>query len=392
VGTVVGIAVTPVLCEVLAWPQALAAMSAVCLAPLAAFRPLLPVLSDLPTGADAKSEEGGQQNRERGSALPESRHEAALKASSSLDERVVGNQARAGRQTPPTMAPGSVAVGAAADPAQRVSSVQAGAEMTIKRKGGQRDVGAEADSGGVSTSGRGVDMDAWSAATGKMRDARDAGRSMDVSDGQRGARDASGGRWSTYLALAWAHSAIGWGFFTFSNWIPTIVRGLPGIGSGAVLGAASAAPWAATAAAAFALGPLFQALRGAGMGAFASQTAAHTAACLGAAAALLPLALHTSLSPAPALACMAACLALQTANYSGFHANVTTYGSGRTGAILGATNSCGIVAGLVANVVLAHTVSATGSYATMFGLTALVYASSWVLWMLCLRGEEIPAW
>jgi hypothetical protein len=201
---------------------------------------------------------------------------------------------------------------------------------------------------------------------------------------QRGRRR----RWLSIGSLIWAHSAIGWGFFTFQHWIPTYLKTFE-ITSPAVLGALSALPWAVTAACSFVVGHLFSRLRTRGIALFAAQTLAHTCACLGASAALLPMLLWPTCGAAVSIACIGAAMALQTCNYSGFHAYVQTFGAGRAGAILGVTNSCGIVAGLVANEYLGNGVAVTGSYALMFSTTAAVYASSWAVWMLCLRGVPL---
>ena len=368
------IALTPLVCDIVHWPTALACMSVVSAVPLLLFLPLRTQLSR--HGARAQS---GNATYERTASHSSTAHSASTSDSNGMR----GMQGDHSRMAPPVTQAGSVAVGAPVEPRNRYSSDQEGIEMKIKSKGGQRDVGAEADDGGRSTSGHGgVDAEAWSRATGQIKHTRDAGRASTSCD-----EHAGGQRWALF-ALAWAHAAIGWGFFTFSNWIPTYVNTLKVGGAGA-LGAASAAPWAATAVAAFTFGPVFQRLRRMGMSAFTSQSTAHTAACLGAAAALLPLATAAAPSPQVSLACIGAALALQTCNYSGFHAYVQTFGANRAGSILGVTNSGGILAGMAANSVLASTVRSTGSYATMFGLTALVYASSWVLWMLCLRGDPL---
>jgi hypothetical protein len=195
-------------------------------------------------------------------------------------------------------------------------------------------------------------------------------------------------QWLSLAALVWVHSAIGWGFFTFQHWIPTYLQTFE-VSSPAALGAMSALPWAVTAACAFASGRLFVSLRARGIGAFTVQTIAHTCACLGASAALVPMLLWPHSGPTLSITCIGAALALQTCNYSGFHAYVQSFGAERAGAVLGVTNSCGIVTGLIANECLGTAVAVTGSYASMFAATAAVYASSWAMWMICLRGEPL---
>jgi Major Facilitator Superfamily len=190
------------------------------------------------------------------------------------------------------------------------------------------------------------------------------------------------------FALIWAHSAIGFGFFTFQNWIPTYLQH---VADPIARGALAALPWAASAVLSFATGSAFAALRRRGMSAYRSQTLAHTVACLGAAAALVPLAMPTAIGAGAALACMSGAVALQTCNYSGFHSYVQTNGAMRAGSLLAVTNSCGIIAGAIANLAMGVLLSATGSYASMFAATAAIYVSSWLVWLVLLRGRSLVA-
>lgn len=157
-------------------------------------------------------------------------------------------------------------------------------------------------------------------------------------------------------------------------------------------GLLAALPWAASAALSFASGAAFLRLRRRGMPPFRAQTLAHSIACVGAAAALAPLALAPGLGAAAGVACMGAAVALQTCNYSGFHAYVQANGAARAGSILAVTNSCGIAAGAAASLAMGALLTATGSYSGMFAATAAVYLSSWAAWLAVLRGRPlIPA-
>ena len=194
-------------------------------------------------------------------------------------------------------------------------------------------------------------------------------------------------RWAElpeYAALIWAHSVIGWGFFLFQNWLPTFLQHMD-VSHPINRGLLSAMPWIAPAVLSFVFRSCFEVLRNRGMSAYKSQTIAHTIACLGAATALIPLAVADSVAPAVGLACIGVTLALQTCNYSGFHAYVQHFFADRAGALLGVTNSCGIVVGMVANLAMGWTLTATGSYQSMFAITAVLYASSWLLWMVLLH-------
>ena len=402
-GTAITISFTPVLCEQGSYAAALAGMGLVALAPLVFFRPLLPVMARYPCmqsdpGEESRGEGGlsGVPAAQAGFAdFSERRFSSGNRMVSSDTEdnstdsaydaamRTAVGSAR-GAAVPPTDGHGSVAVGTPQDPRNKQSDPKAGVQMHIKATGTQRQTPAtqaEADAGTTASSSGGPNMDAWSVATGQMKEARD--------DGRTAMRERAGKRsWRALFALVWCHSVIGWLFFTFAHWIPEYLHSLH-IGGAAALGTASALPWVATAGTSFAFGALFQWLRGCGLSAFTSQSVAHTGACLGAAGALVPLARVATPSPALALACMGSALALQACNYSGFHAYVQTFGAERAGSILGFTNSCGIVSGMLANWVLARTVEQTGSYASYFGMTVAVCASSWVIWILFLRSEQI---
>jgi hypothetical protein len=190
-----------------------------------------------------------------------------------------------------------------------------------------------------------------------------------------------------YAALIWAHSVIGWGFFMFQNWLPTYLQFM-NVNDPLVRGILSALPWIAPACLSFVFRSAFEMLRQRGVKAYKSQTIAHTIACLGAAAALIPIATANAVAPLVGLASIGSALALQTANYSGFHSYVQHCFESRAGSLLGITNSCGIVVGMAANLAMGWTITAYGSYKPMFAATALIYASSWVAWILLLRGKK----
>lgn len=187
-----------------------------------------------------------------------------------------------------------------------------------------------------------------------------------------------------YAALIYNHSAIGWGFFLFQNWIPTYLQSL-NVNDAMLRGLLSALPWMACFALALVFGGMFERFRKQGMSHFRSQTLAHTVASVGAAVALMPIACLDNVAPLLGLFCIGTALSLQTCNYSGFHSYIQTTYPDRAGRLLGVTNSCGIAAGIVANLAMGWVVQLTGSYRGMFAATAIVYFLSWVVWVSCLR-------
>lgn len=66
--------------------------------------------------------------------------------------------------------------------------------------------------------------------------------------------------------------------------------------------------------------------------------------------------------------------------------DVTTQGAGT---MLGITNSCGVVMGILGNLATGWAVDATGSYCLVFGALAALYATSWALFASTLKGEPI---
>lgn len=174
------------------------------------------------------------------------------------------------------------------------------------------------------------------------------------------------------------------------NWIPTFLGSL-GINDPVLVGCLAALPWVASSLLSFFFGFLFSELEKRGLRRYRARTVAHMCASLGAALAFLPLALQPDLPAVPALACMGIAISMQTCNYPGFHSYVQTYGAERAGTILGVTNSCGIVVGIIGNLVTGSLVAATGSYTLVFQLTAAIYASSAVVWLLLLKGQPVYA-
>ena len=117
----------------------------------------------------------------------------------------------------------------------------------------------------------------------------------------------------------------------------------------------------------------------------------HFGACLGAAAALLPLAAAPagSLPPAGAVACLVASVACMGLNYSGFHSYVTDVAPRDAGLVLGITNSCGIAAGIVGTAAAGVLASSAGGFRTVFQVTVCLNVASVALWAVAAKGRPL---
>ena len=155
-----------------------------------------------------------------------------------------------------------------------------------------------------------------------------------------------------------------------------------------LVGFLAALPWVASSLLSFAFGALFERLEARGWSSYQTRTVAHAAASLGAALPMLLLGFNSRLGVGGALACMGIALSMQTCNYPGFHAYVQLNCS-QPGTVLGITNSLGIITGVIGNLATGAIVVATGSYQAVFQVTAMFYASSFLVWLLLLKGEPV---
>ncbi|KAK9806084.1 hypothetical protein WJX72_000485 [[Myrmecia] bisecta] len=190
--------------------------------------------------------------------------------------------------------------------------------------------------------------------------------------------------------LCWTHSAIGWGFFILQSWIPTYLSSL-GMADPGTAGLLSALPWVATAAVALIAGNLADWM----------LTRLHwelprvrrvmqSIASLGPALALLPLVLVPQrCGVTGSVACLTATLALQAFCYAGFHTYVQDVAPADAGKLLGITNTCGTAVGIVGNLATGRLAASSWGYTAVFGLTAAVYLSAFILWNLTMHGAEI---
>ncbi len=115
----------------------------------------------------------------------------------------------------------------------------------------------------------------------------------------------------------------------------------------------------------------------------------------GPALSLLPLAILGVDADLPiAVGCLSAALACQGFNYAGFHSYVQDVVPSRAGEVLGLTNTSSTLAGMVATLVTGALAGGGGSvgqggFSLAYLCTSVLYASSFVVWLLVLRGQSL---
>lgn len=203
--------------------------------------------------------------------------------------------------------------------------------------------------------------------------------------------------------LSWTHAVIGLGFFVLQAWVPLFILSLPPHASSsttsfAAVGLFSAVPWLATAVTARFAGQLADWLHTSKrMTSLAVRRWMQTTSHVGGSLAMLLLALLPSIqSIIPSsreLAYVLLCLAIATQglNYAGYHSYVQDVAPGDAGLILGLTNSCSILAGILGNLIMFRLASVPGqtAYCSLFAIMSFAYCTSGVAWALGARGRSI---
>ena len=96
---------------------------------------------------------------------------------------------------------------------------------------------------------------------------------------------------------------------------------------------------------------------------------------VGAVPAVALLVLSYLKTPAPAVLALVVALGAHSFSSAGYHAHLSDVAPEASGKIIGFTNTIGIVVGIIANVVTAKVLDATGSFQACFFLTSAIYAS-----------------
>ena len=187
-------------------------------------------------------------------------------------------------------------------------------------------------------------------------------------------------------AMAWCHFCINWGFFILQSWLPAYLAQDLGF-SLASSGAASALPWFLTALCSFSSGQIADLLIARGWERWKVRRLMMNVASIGPVITLILL--PAARSTAAAVGLLAVMLGTQAVSIAGYHAYVQDVAPSRAGAFLGITNTLGVFAGIMANVMTGHIVQTTGGFALVFIVTAGMYASSGIVWNCFLRGKML---
>lgn len=185
-------------------------------------------------------------------------------------------------------------------------------------------------------------------------------------------------------SLAWCHVCINWGFFILQSWLPVYLASELGFSLGGS-GVASALPWFLTAAFSFGSGQVADRMIARGTERWRVRRLMMNVATVGPCAALI--ALPAAQSAFATVACLAAMLCTQTVSIAGYHSYLQDVLPARAGAFLGITNTLGVAAGIAANLLTGYMVETTGSFRSVFLVTAGVYASSGLVWNANMRGR-----
>lgn len=157
-------------------------------------------------------------------------------------------------------------------------------------------------------------------------------------------------------ALAWCHVCVNWGFFILQSWLPVYLSKELGFGLGGS-GAASALPWFLTAVMSFSSGQIADALLTKGWERWKVRRLMMNVATIGPCVALLILPAAKSATAAVGL--LAAMLGTQAVAIAGYHSYLQDVAPSRAGAFLGITNTLGVAAGIVANLLTGYIVEST---------------------------------
>ena len=175
-------------------------------------------------------------------------------------------------------------------------------------------------------------------------------------------------------------------------WIPTFLNSL---GAGIdlqTLGVLSALPWLCTALVGSGAGKLADWLQTAQKWpALRVRHCMHTASSAIGCVSLSPLVFSPvgALSPVTATAALCCAIAAQGFNYGGYHAYVQDVAPQDAGLILGLTNTCSSLSGIVGNLVTSAVAGGPGGFSAVFAVVMVLHAVSMVTWLLFARGKQI---
>lgn len=187
--------------------------------------------------------------------------------------------------------------------------------------------------------------------------------------------------------LMFAHSTIGLGYFTLQAWIPTFLAKDLGIASLRAAGLCTALVWFVTSCNTAFIGVVADRMLERGTPSWKVRKYAMTISTLVPAVCFFLISFSRSAHFSVLL--MMAGLVSWSFDYAGFHPYIIDVAGDNSGTILSITNSAGIVAGIVGNILTGYLVSRSGNFNAVFRWLAGVYLVSGVLWNMFMKGERI---
>lgn len=179
-----------------------------------------------------------------------------------------------------------------------------------------------------------------------------------------------------------------WGYFIYLNWMPTFFFKVLDLDLKAS-SFLSFLPWLMMALGSSLAGLLADGLIARGVTVVATRKLVQTVAFLVPAAALLVLSLSTSLSHGLAVACMTLALGTTSLGQAGFVANMSDIAPQHAGQMFGLCNTFGSLSGLIGVTAVGFVVEKTGSFNTVFQLTAVMYVVATLVWNLLCTGDRV---
>lgn len=196
----------------------------------------------------------------------------------------------------------------------------------------------------------------------------------------------SGKLFQQLSVLMFTHSTIGVGYFTLQSWIPTFMSNDLGIISLKAVGLWTALVWLATALNTAFLGVLADKLL-AYMPFWKVRKLAMNVSTVF--PALCFLLISVSQSAAFSVVCILLGLVAWSFDYAGFHPYIVDVCGPYSGTVLSITNSSGIIAGIVGNILTGYLVSCSGNFNLVFRYLAAVNILSCILWNIYMKGDKI---
>lgn len=188
------------------------------------------------------------------------------------------------------------------------------------------------------------------------------------------------------LIMAYVNSAINWTFFLVENWLPTYMVQTLGVdlSKSALL---SALPWFVLGVFSTAAGKIADVMLKHGWKALRVRQFMAGISSLIPAVSWVLLAFTKNLYLVSVFLMTA--LAAHGTAIAGYHSHIQDVAPGNAGKIFGLTNTVAIIVALAEQYIIAAMLKKTGSFSSVFGLTAGISGLSFVLFMAFMKGEPL---